>query len=218
MRISTTTVLSTLAIVATVPMASALTLRAPLQPIQLGSSSSASTMPLLKPLYLSSASSSSSSSSAVTANPEGPKSTTKPQKDPNLMQYCQGIAITLLKGENVTITGEDAAKFNMSIDMLKKANALCAAMGYELMMTGSEGSFSSSSTSVVFMSGTFSTSSSSLSWNSQGSFSSSSTATVVTTSELKYCKNLGKTTTRSGVSYCKYQCGTSTKVAKCPSR
>lgn len=97
--------------------------------------------------------------------------------------------------ESVKLTGESAQKFNMSYDMLKKAEALCNAILPEV--TFSEGSFSSSGPGVEVL--------------PEGPLSSSSAASIGVT-ESQFCTKLGKA---RGVNMCTFQCGEIKKILPC---
>ncbi len=45
-----------------------------------------------------------------------------------LKHYCKDIAKLLKRAQSVTPTATQETKFNMTVDMLTKADALCAAM------------------------------------------------------------------------------------------
>lgn len=86
-----------------------------------------------RPILLPTSSSSSSSmqSSALSSS----VSSVKPLKSglvvsqqSKLKNYCKGIAKLLKDAELITPTAEQQSKFDLSVDVIAKANALCKAM------------------------------------------------------------------------------------------
>lgn len=86
--------------------------------------------PILLP-QPSSSSASSLESSATSSNASSVK-TLKPgvkiSQQYKLKNYCKDIAKLLKGAQSITPAAEKQAQFDMSVDMLTKANALCASM------------------------------------------------------------------------------------------
>lgn len=157
--------------------------------------------PLLRPrppLQLPPPASSSSSSATVTvsassassAKPMLPKPL-KPLPLPGgMMGYCMQIKVALQKGQSITPSAANADKFNLSIDFLTKANALCEAMKAEQP--------SSSPWTPIAP-------------NSQ----SSSGYKGFKEPNYDECKVIGPDKTMAGIKYCKVQCGLTIKSELC---
>jgi hypothetical protein len=106
-----------------------------------------------------------------------PSKLTLPQQP--LAHYCLSLRQALQQAQLVQPTAEQEAAFNLSVDFVTKADALCGQIAPEqpAVWIESQASFSSSSTSVEFSTGSFSSSSSTVEFpSSSASFSSSSSA------------------------------------------
>lgn len=80
--------------------------------------------PILLPQSSSSASSVESSASSVKTLKPGAKIS----QQYKLKNYCKDIAKLLKGAQSITPAVEKQAQFDLSVDMLAKANALCASM------------------------------------------------------------------------------------------
>ncbi len=152
--------------------------------------------PLKPPMETSSSSSATVTESASSASSAKllPPKLLKPMP-PNaggMMGYCMQIKEALKKGQSVTPSAANADKFNLSIDFLTKANALCEAMKAEQQSSSS------------WMPNTVTP-------NSQ----SSSGYKGFKQPNYNECKVIGPDKTMAGIKYCKIQCGLTIKSDLC---
>ena len=110
------------------------------------------------------------------------------------------ISTTLMKASSIKADDATMAKVDQTVDFLKKAEAICASMGYNPPIVFTDGTFSSSEGP------TFVPESSTLS-------SSSSPFIIEGNSQL--CTLIGKAGKRGGIQMCRYDCSGKMKVMKC---
>lgn len=183
-------------LVVAMPAASAAALRLPVSPLRLpavpsSSSSSASS-------ESSSSSTSSSSSASATAKPQS--AANKLTKGNGVHEYCMAVSLALAKAAKVKADEETMKKVDQSVDLLTKAQAICASMGFV--------------PPVIFQDGTFSSSGGATFTPVDGTFSSSGGSATVET-ESQFCTVTGKAGKRGGVQMCRYDCGGKAKIMIC---
>lgn len=114
----------------------------------------------------------------------------------SIAEHCKEIAKLYQKGGMLKTEGSpNADKFNMTMDLLAKADALCTSMEWPSSAKPLKGLKSSKSSS---------SSSSSSSWK------------MPTAPNMNACKNLGETKVVGTVHFCKMLCGVNVKIEPCP--
>jgi hypothetical protein len=123
-----------------------------------------------------------------------------PVKNKEVADYCMSISLALHKAEKLQAEEAIMKKVDQTVDMLKKAEAICASMGFTPPITFSDSTLSSSEGSTLIPE------SSTLS-------SSASPFSIDGTSQL--CTLIGKAGKRGGIQMCRYDCSGKTKVMAC---